>query len=178
MECWGSPSTKLLHFLSSYPVDLICILESNFNSSSTFPISGFPALRSECIHSRSAIFSSDATHAIGGDIIFVGQVLSFSELSTFSFSSLEPYSDYVWVNILLNNSPSLSFLNEYAPPFALLQRMAKPTPFLQPFFPPPEIFSFWGTSIAIIPSGTLEVLPTLVGRKYSIGSSLQISSPQ
>ena len=33
-----------------------------------------------------------------------------------SLSSLDPYSDYVEVNISLNNSSSLSFLNMYAPP--------------------------------------------------------------
>ena len=49
--------------------------------------------------------------------------------------------------------------------------MAEPTLFLPPFFPPPEISSFWGTSIAIIPSETQEVLPTPAGRKYSTGSS-------
>ena len=63
------------------------------------------------------------------------------------------------------------------PLFALLQRMAEPTPSLLPFFPPPEISSFWGTSIAIIPSETQEILPTHVGRKYSTGSSLLTSSP-
>ena len=45
-----------------------------------------------------------------------------------------------------------------------------------PSFLPPEISSFWGTSIAIAPSGTQEVLPTPAGRKYSAGSSLLISS--
>ena len=61
--------------------------------------------------------------------------------------------------------------------FALLQRMAEPTPFLPPFFPPPEISSFWKTSIGITPSGTQEVLSTPVERKYSTGSSLLTSSP-
>ena len=55
--------------------------------------------------------------------------------------------------------------------------MAEPIPSLPPFFPPPEISSFWGTSIAITPSGTQKVLPTPVGRKYSTGSSLLTSSP-
>ena len=54
--------------------------------------------------------------------------------------------------------------------------MAEPIPSLPPFFPPPEISSFWGTSIAITPSGTQEVLPTPLGRKYSTGSSLLTSS--
>ena len=109
-------STELLHFLSSHPVDLICIQESNLNSSSSFRIPGFPALRSDRTHSLSGILSPDTTHASGGVIIFVRQGLSFSELSTYSLSSLDPYSDYLGVNISLNNSSSVSFLNVYAPP--------------------------------------------------------------
>ena len=50
-------STELLHFLSSHLVDLICIQESNLNSSSYFRISGFSALRSNRTHSRSGILS-------------------------------------------------------------------------------------------------------------------------
>ena len=80
------------------------------------PLSGFSALRSDCTHSRSGILSPDTTHASDGVIIFVRQGLSFSELSTSSLSSLDPYSDYVGVNISLNNSSSVSFLNVYAPP--------------------------------------------------------------
>ena len=108
-------STELLHFISSHPVDLICIPESNLNSSSSFWIPGFSALRSEGTHSRSSIFSIDITNASGG-VIFVRQGLSFSELSTCCLSSLDPCSDYVKVNIPLNESFLLSFLNVYAPP--------------------------------------------------------------
>ena len=75
----------------------------------------FSALYSDRTHSRSGILSSDTTHASGGVVNFVRQCLSFSELSTSSLSSLDPYSDYVGVNISLNNSSSLSFLNVYAP---------------------------------------------------------------
>ena len=109
-------STELLHFLSSHPVDLICIQESKLNSSSFFRIPGFFALRSDRTHSRSGILCPDDTHASGGVIIFVKQGLSFSELSTSSLSLLDPYSDYVGVNISFNDSSSLSFLNVYAPP--------------------------------------------------------------
>ena len=109
-------STKLLHFISSYPVDLIHIQESNSNSSSSFRILGFSALRSHGTHSRSGIFSTDVTDASGGVIIFVKQGLFFSELSTSSLSLLGPYSNYVEVNITLNDSSSLSFFNVYAPP--------------------------------------------------------------
>ena len=169
-------STELLHFLSSHSVDLICIQEFNLNSSSSFRIPGFSALRFDRTHSRSGILSSDITHASGGVVIFVRQGLSFSELSTSSLSSLDPYSDYVGINISLNNSSSVSFLNVYAPLFAPPQRMAEPISFLSPFFPPPEISSFLGTSIAITPSGTQEVLPTPAGRKYSTESFLLTSS--
>ena len=71
----------------------------------------------------------------------------------------------------------MSFLNVYAPLFAPPQRMAEPTPSLPQFFPPPEISSFWGTSIAITRFGTQEVLPTPARRKYSTGSSPLTSSP-
>ena len=117
------------------------------------PLPGFSVPRSDRTHSRSGILSSDAMHASGGVVIFVRQGLSFSELSTSSLSSLDPYSDYVGINISLNNSSSVSFLNVYVPLFAPPQRMAEPIPSLPPFFPPPEISSFWGTLIAITPLG-------------------------
>ena len=60
--------------------------------------------------------------------------------------------------------------------FALLQRMAEPNRSLPPLIPPPEISSFWGTSIAITPSWTQKILPTPPGRKYSTGSSPLTSS--
>ena len=129
-------STELLHFISSYPIELICIQEFNLNLSSSFRIPGFSALRSDGTHSQSGIFPTDVTDASGGVIIFVRQGLSFSELSTSSLSLLDPYSNYVEINISLNKSSSLSFLNVFAPLFALLRRMAEPISFLSPFFPP------------------------------------------
>ena len=103
-------STKLLHFNSSHPVDLIYIQESKLNLSSSFRIPGFSALQSHGTHSRSRIFSTDVADASGGVIIFVKQSLFFSELSTSSLSLLGPYSDYAEVNISPNDSSSLSFL--------------------------------------------------------------------
>ena len=105
-----------MHFISSHLVDLIYIQESNLNLSSSFRIPGFSALRSHGTHSRSGIFSTDVADASGSVIIFVKQGLFFSELSTSSLFLLGPYSDYVEVNISLNDSSSLSFLNVYAPP--------------------------------------------------------------
>ena len=111
-------STKLLHFILSHPVDLIYIQEYNLNLSSSFQILGFSALRSHGTHSRSDIFFTDVAEASGGVIIFVKQGLSFSKLSTFSLSSLGPYSDYVGANISPNNFSSLTFLNAYASPYS------------------------------------------------------------
>ena len=79
---------------------------------------------------------------------------------------------------LLTTTPHSHFLMCMLRLFALLRRMAEPTPFLPPFFSPPEIFSFWWNSIAITPSKTQEVLPTIVGRKYFTGSSLLTSYSQ
>ena len=108
-------SIKLIHFISSHPVDLIYIQKSNLNLSPSFRIPGFSALQSNGTHSRSGIFSTDVADASSGVIIFVKQGLFISELSTSSLSSLGPYSDYAEVNISLNDSSSLSFLNVYAP---------------------------------------------------------------
>ena len=55
--------------------------------------------------------------------------------------------------------------------------MAGPTSFLHPFFPPPEISSFWGHFNCHPPSGAQEVLSTPAERKYSTRSSPLIFSP-
>ena len=137
MECWGllARSTELLRFISSHPVYLICIQKSNLNLFSSFRIPGFSALQSDGTHSRSGIFFTNVTDASGGFLIFVGQGLSFSELSTSFLSLLDPYSDYVDVNISLNDSSS-HFLMFMLPLFALLRRIAEPISFLPRFFPP------------------------------------------
>ena len=106
----------VLHFVSSHPVDFICIQESNLNSSSSFQIPGFSSLRFDPTHSWSGILSPDAMHASSGVVIFVKQGLSFSELSISSLSLLDPYSDYVGINISLNNSSLVPFPNVFAPP--------------------------------------------------------------
>ena len=139
------------------------------------PLSRF--LDSDRTHSRSGILSPNATHASGGIVIFVRQGLSFSKVSTSSLSLLDPYYDYVGINISLNSSSSLSFLNVYAPPIASLQWMAEPTLFLPLIFPPPEISSFKGDFNCHFPLGLKEVLLTSVGGKYSTGSSQITSFP-
>ena len=125
-------STKLLHFISSHPIDLIYIQESNLDSSSSFRIPGFSALRSHGTH----CFSTDVADASGGVIIFVKQSLFFSELSTCSLSFLGPYSNYVEVNISLNDSSSLSFLKVYAPPIRSSTKDSRTNFFFSLFFLP------------------------------------------
>ena len=168
-------STELLHFLSSHPVDLICIQESNLNFASSFGIPGFSALRSDRTHSCSCILSPDAMHASGGVIIFVRQGLSFSELST-SLSSLDPCSDYVGVNISLNNSSSVSFLKVYAPSIRSSPTDGRTDSFSPSTSSLQKSVHSGGLQLPS-PPGTQEVLPTPAGRKYSTGSSLLISSP-
>ena len=70
---------KLIHSISSHPVDLIYIQESNLNLSSSFRIPGFSALQSHGTHFRSGIFSTDITDASGGVIILSSR--SHSSLS-------------------------------------------------------------------------------------------------
>ena len=170
-------STELLHFLSSHPVDLICIQESNLNSSSSFWIPGFSALHSDRTHSRSGILSPDTTHASGGVVIFVRQGLFFSELSTSSLSSLDLYSDYVGVNISFNNSSSVSFLNVYDPPIRSSPTDGRTDSFSPSILPSSRNLFILGDFNCHHPSGTQVVLLIPAGRKYSTGSSLLTSYP-
>ena len=117
----------------------ICIQESNLNSTSSFWSPAFSTVRSDRIHSRWGILSPDYLHASGNVIIFVKQSLSFSGLSISSLSLLGPYSDYVRVNISLNNFSPLSFLNVYAPSIRSFSTDSRTDYFSPPFFPPPNI---------------------------------------
>ena len=178
-NAWGlqARSTELLHFLSSHPVDLICIQESNLNSSSSFRIPGFSALRSDRTHSRSGIHSPDTTHASGGVIIFVRLGLSFSELSTSSVSSLDPYSDYVGINIFLNNSSSVSFLNVYAPPICSSPTDGRTDSFSPSILSSSRNLFILGDFNCHHPLWDSRGTSDPAGRKYSTGSSLLTSSP-
>ena len=117
-------------------------------------------------------------HFSGGVVIFVRQGLSFSKLSTSSLSLLDPYSDYVGINISPNNSSSLSFVNVYAPPPIRSSPTDGRTDSFSPSILPSSRNVFiLGDFNCHHPFGTQEVLPTPVGKKYSTGSSLLISSP-
>ena len=91
-----------------------------------------------------AFFSPNDKHANGCVIIFVRQGYIFFDLSTPSLSSLDTYSDHIWVNISPNSFSSLSFLMFMLPLLSLFFRIAEPIPCFLPLFPPPEISLFWG----------------------------------
>ena len=135
-------STELLHFLLSYPIDLICIQESNLNSSSFLWILGFSAFRYDRTHSQSCILFPDDPLLAAASSFSSGRAYPFRNFLLPLFLRLTPFSDYVGDQHLTNNSSPLSFLNLYAPLFALFRRIAEPTPFLPPSFPSPEISSF------------------------------------
>ena len=165
MECWGlqARSTELLLILSSHPVDLICIQDSNLILSSSFRIPGFSALRS------GLVFFLLMSHTLAAASSFLSG-RAYPSLN-FLFPLFLRFSDYVGVNISLNYSPRSHSLMFMFLLFAL-RWITEPISFLPPSFPAPKISLFWGISIAITPSGTQKVLLTPVGRKYSIGSFL------
>ena len=115
-------STKL-HFLSSHPVDLICIQESNLTR---FPLSRF-------LDSLLCVLIA-STLGLAFSLLMPRTLEAASSFSSgrASLSSLDPYSDYVGVNISLNNFSSLSFLIVYAP----LPIRSSPTDDTTDFFSP------------------------------------------
>ena len=149
-------------------MDLICIQKSNLNSSFSFRIPKYSALRSDRTHFRSSMLSPDNPYAHRGIVIFVWQSLSFSKHSTssLSLSLLNPYSDFARINISLT-TPQRSLSSMFMFPYSLFFDDS----FSPPFLPPPEISSFWRTSTAINSSKTQKVLLTPMERTYSIGSS-------
>ena len=107
-------STELLHFLSSHPVDLICIQESNLNSSSCFWIPGFSALHSDRTTPGLA-FSPPIPHMLAAALsVSSSRAYLFLNFLPPLFLHLIPILDYVGINISPNNSSSVSFLNVYA----------------------------------------------------------------
>ena len=157
-----------LTFYTIFPLILLTLFVSRNLALSHFPFSGFldsllcdliaptPGLAFSLLMQRTLVVASS------------GRPYS-------SVSSQDSYSDYVRVSIS-KQLPSISYLTVYARLLAL-QWIAESTSFLFSFFSPPEISSFWGTSIAITQFGTQRVLPNAVERKYLIGSSLLTSSP-
>ena len=176
-------STKLIHFISSHPVDFIYIQESNLNLSSSFRIPGFSALQSHGTHSRSGIFSTDVADASGGVIIFVRQGLFFSELSTSSLSLLGPHSDYVEIKISLNDSSLLSFLNVYVPPIRSSTKDGRTNFFslsILPSYVEAEVvdfsrFRFHRKSTASTASASTSLLSTRMIEYFKLLSQLNIS---
>ena len=118
----------------------------------TLPVTSNPTLTHLPLFGSLESLQSDRTYSGFGILSMTRTLVVTSSLLSdrvnslnflLSLSSLDPYSDYVEVNISLNNSYSLFFLNVYAPPICHSLADAKLTPSLPPFFPPPETSSLW-----------------------------------
>ena len=91
---WAT-STELLHFLLSHPIDLICIQESDLNSSSSFRIPGFFTLQCDHTHSWYGILSHDPMHASATSSFLSSRAypfLNFLPPLSYSFYTLSPLS--------------------------------------------------------------------------------------
>ena len=86
-----------------------------------------------------------------------------------SLFSPGPYSDYVGVNISLNNSSSLSFLNVFVDPISSSTTNSRTHSFPPSILPSARNHFILGTLIAITPSGIQKVFLNPVGMKYLIG---------
>ena len=100
---FSSRRVKLLHFHLLYLVDIFCAQKSNFNTFSSFKIPRYSALRYDCTHSWFRFSSSDESYAAAGVTAFSGRLYSFLNFQP-CISSLDPYSDYFGIKILLKNS--------------------------------------------------------------------------
>ena len=127
--------SELSHFLDTTQPDLVCIQETNLNSQSKCALKGYIPIRSDRTHSRSGILAPDDPHPGGGVITFVREGLSFTVLPTSSISALDPYSDYVGVNVFLKDSSPISFLNVYAPPIRSSPTDTRPNTFSPSILP-------------------------------------------
>ena len=102
----------------------------------------------------SLAFSLLMPHTLAAALSFSsGKAYPFRNFPPPLFLRLIPTLNMQGSTSLLTTPPLCHFLMCTRPLFAPLRRMAELIPSLPPFFPPPEIPSFWGTSIAITPAG-------------------------
>ena len=143
-----------------------------------FPLSGFldSLLCILIVLTPDLVFSLLIPHTLAAALSFSsGRAYLF--LNFLPLSSPDPYSDYVGINISLNNSSSVSFLNVYAPPIRSSPTDGRTDSFSPSILPSSRNFFILGNFIVITPFGTQELLATPVGRKYSTGSSPLIFFP-
>ena len=105
-----------LNYYTFFRLILLTLVVSRNPILTHLPLSGFPdsLICNPIAPTPGMAFSLLMARTVS--LIFVRQGSSFSALSAFSLSSLDPYSHYVRVNICLNNFSSLSFHNVFAPP--------------------------------------------------------------
>ena len=92
----GARSNQVFLVVLTFPVHLICI---QYPTSAHLYLSGsLDALRSDRTHCRFGSLQPDEFYVNGSIIIFVDGLFS-----TLNLSSLDPYSDYMSINILVND---------------------------------------------------------------------------
>ena len=167
------PEPRALNFYTFFCFILLTLSVSRNPILTHLPLSGFlESLLCDLIAP-----TPDLAFSLLVPWIFIRQGLSFTELFTSPFSLLDLYSDYVGVNISLNNSSLLSFLNVYTPPICIFPTNGRTDSFSHCILPSSKNLFILRDFSCHHPSRTQKVLPTPVGRKHSIGSSSLTSSP-
>ena len=91
-------------------------IAAHLSATGKFRVPGCSALSADRKFGRQGpVFSG--THNTGsGFLTLIHSHLDFSSVSVSSFSSQDPYSDYICVKVLFSDHSSLQFLNLYSPP--------------------------------------------------------------
>ena len=171
MECWQSPSQGALNYYTLFRLIVLTVFVSRNLTLIHLPLSrSLDSLLCNRTLSRSGTLSPPIP-------CMLAVVLSFSKLSISSLSLLEFYSDYVGVNISLNNSFSVPFFNIYAPPICFCPTDSRTDSFFPYILSSSRNIFILGDFNCHHPPGIQKVLPTPVQRKYLNGSSPLASSP-
>ena len=134
--------TELIQFLSQNQYDLIFVQESHLSSDFTFSIPGHKTLQKNRSMTRRGTTISTGNLG-GGLLMLVKNGLTYSSLSTQSFSSLDPSSDYSAITLKIKGASPIHFFNIYVHRIRSSSSDSRPksfSPFLLPSSPTTYIF--------------------------------------
>ena len=158
-------SSELLHFFCLILLTLFVCRNPVFTHFLFFQIPGFSTLRSDHTHSLSGIVISRTL--VAALSFLSGRVYPFLNfLPSLSLSSLDLYSDYVGVNISLNNSSLLTFLNVHALPICSSPSDGKTDSYSPSISSSTRDLFILGYFNSHHPPGTQELLPTTKGESF------------
>ena len=110
-----SHKAELGNLLSSLSPDLVLIQETGLSSSHTFSIPNYSCVRADRTVARGRGRDGATHHCGGGVLTLIKRGIPYTEQSSSRFSSIDPFSDFLLLDVHLNNS-TYSFLNVYSPP--------------------------------------------------------------